>query len=106
MNAMPKLVASRSLERADAWSNSRLVSADLVDEVRAATQDLVVAGSASVVRTLMEHDLVDEYRLLVFPLVLGAGRRLFEDGAGSIALELVSAEPAGAAALQVYRRAR
>jgi dihydrofolate reductase len=104
MNAIPKLVASRSLDGVDAWNNSTLLAGDLVEEVRRRDQNLIVAGSASVARTLMEHDLVDEYRLLVFPLVLGAGRRLFEDGGAPIDLELVSAEPVGAAVLQVYAR--
>jgi dihydrofolate reductase len=107
MNSIPKLVASRSLERVDEWQNSSLIAGDLVDEVarRKADQDLVVAGSASVVRTLMEHDLVDEYRLLVFPVVLGEGSRLFEHGIAPIDLRLVAAEPAGAAVLSVYSRA-
>jgi dihydrofolate reductase len=105
MNAMRKLVVSRSLQSVDAWSNSTLLTGDLCDEVRGADRELVVAGSASVVATLIEHDLVDEYRLLVFPVVLGTGRRLFADGGPSIDLELVSAEPVGAAAYQMYRRA-
>ena len=107
MNSIPKLVASRSLERVDEWQNSSLIAGDLVDEVarRKADQDLVVAGSASVVRTLMEHDLVDEYRLLVFPLVLGEGSRLFEHSTAPIDLRLESAEPAGPAVLSVYSRA-
>ena len=68
MNRIPKLVASRSLQRVERWQNSSLIEGDLVDEVatRRADQDLVVAGSASVVHTLMAHDLVDQYRLLVF----------------------------------------
>jgi dihydrofolate reductase len=107
MNRIPKLVVSRSLDRVDEWSNSTLVEGDLLSEVsrRKAYQDLVVAGSGSVVRTLQEHDLVDEYRLLVFPIVLGEGRRLFGEGTSLIDLRLVSAEPAGAAVLLVYRRA-
>jgi dihydrofolate reductase len=108
MNAIPKLVASRSLQRVDEWQNSSLIAGDLVDEVakRKADQDLVVAGSASVVHTLRERDLVDEYRLLVFPVVLGEGSRLFEPGGAPIDLRLVSSEPAGAAVLSVYSRAR
>jgi dihydrofolate reductase len=107
MNSIPKLVASRSLEHVDEWQHSSLIAGDLVDEVarRKADQDLVVAGSASVVRTLMEHDLVDEYRLLVFPVVLGEGSRLFEHGITPIDLRLVAAEPAGPAVLSVYSRA-
>jgi dihydrofolate reductase len=108
MNAIPKLVASRSLEKADEWRNSAVLRGDLLDEVseRKQAQDLVVAGSVSVARTLMVHDLVDEYRLLVFPLVIGEGTRLFPGGTPPIDLHLVSAEPAGAAVLLVYSRAR
>jgi len=108
LNAIPKLVASRSLRRVDEWQNSSLIAGDVGDEVarRKADQDLVVAGSASVVHMLMERDLVDEYRLLVFPVVLGEGGRLFEHGSAPIDLRLVSSEPAGAAVLSVYSRAR
>jgi dihydrofolate reductase len=104
MNAIPKLVASRSLEDVGAWQNSAVLSGDLVDEVRARRQarDVVVVGSASVARALMEHHLVDEYRLLVFPLVLGEGTRLFPGGTAPIDLRLVSAEASGAAAFLVY----
>jgi dihydrofolate reductase len=79
LNAMPKLVASHSLENAAGWQNSTVLRGDLVTEAgkRKQEQDIVVTGSVSVIRELMAHDLVDEYRLLVFPLVLGAGTRLF-----------------------------
>ncbi len=103
LNRMPKLVVSRSLERADEWANSALIRDDVVAEVsrRKKEQDLVVAGSASLVRTLMEHDLVDEYRLLVCPTVLGEGTRLF---VGPLDLELVSTARKGQAVLLTYRR--
>jgi dihydrofolate reductase len=97
MNAMPKLVASRSLEHAAAWENSALVRGDLAAAVkeRAQAQDVIVMGSASVVRALMAADLVDEYRLLVYPLVLGAGERLFPAGTAPAALALAGARPVG-----------
>jgi dihydrofolate reductase len=63
----------------------------------------MVTGSASVVRTLMAHDLVDEYRLIVFPIVLGAGTRLFPDGT-PIDLNLVSVQTAGPAVRLIYTR--
>jgi dihydrofolate reductase len=100
MNRMPKLVASRSLEDVGAWSHSTLIRGDLVDAVAAAEGEVIVVGSAGVAQQLMH--LVDEYRLLVFPLVLGQGRRLFERGA--VDLALVAAEPVGAAVLLTYRR--
>ena len=106
MNAMPKLVASHSLEHAAGWQNSTVLQGDLVTEVQKRKQehDIMVTGSVSLVRTLMAHDLVDEYRLLVFPLVLGAGTRLFPDGTAPVNLALVSAQTAGAAVRLIYTR--
>jgi dihydrofolate reductase len=107
MNTVPKLVASRTLTRVDEWQNSQLLEGDLVAEVvaRKVTQDLIVVGSASVAQTLIAHDLVDEFRLKVFPLVIGTGTRLFDDGT-PVELELISTEQSGAAALLTYQRAR
>jgi dihydrofolate reductase len=106
MNAMPKLVVSRSLEHAAGWQNSAVLRGDLTAEVRKRKQahDIMVTGSVSVIRTLMTHDLVDEYRLLVFPLVLGAGTRLFADGTAPVNLALVSAQTAGPAVRLIYTR--
>jgi len=106
INAMPKLVASRSMAGADEWQNSTVVEGDLVAAVRERkqVQDIVVTGSVSVVRTLMAQDLVDEYRLIVFPLVLGSGSRLFPDGTLPIDLAPVSVESAGPAVRLIYAR--
>jgi dihydrofolate reductase len=106
MNAIPKVVASRSLEGITEWENSTLSSSDLVAQVSALarTQDVVVAGSASVVHELQTHNLVNQYRLLVFPCVLGEGRRLFDHPGYGPNLELVSAEPSGQALLLTYDR--
>jgi dihydrofolate reductase len=106
MNAMPKLVASRSLDSAADWQNSTVLRGDLAAEVRARkqAQELVVMGSASVTRTLMASDLVDEYRLLMFPLILGEGTRLFPEGTAPASLALVSAAAAGPVARLVYTR--
>jgi dihydrofolate reductase len=106
LNAITKLVVSNTLESVDAWSNSVLLRGNLVDEVRRRklAQDLIVIGSDSVVQTLMRHDLVDEYRLLIFPIVLGEGRRLFKDSLGPIQLHLERVEQVGEGALLTYRR--
>ena len=106
MNAVPKLVASPTLADAGGWENSALLSGDLVTEVRARrqAQDIVVMGSASVTRALADADLVDEYRLLMFPLVLGEGTRLFPEGSAPASLELATAEAAGPLARLTFRR--
>jgi dihydrofolate reductase len=80
MNNVPKYVISSTLKDPD-WDNTTVLSGDAVDEVSKLKQEIdgeiVVAGSGQLVRTLMEHDLVDELRLMVYPVVLGAGERLF-----------------------------
>ena len=99
-------MASRSLERAAEWQNSTVLEGDLVTAVRERkqAQDIMIMGSASIVRTLMAHDLIDEYRLQVFPVVLGTGARLFPDGAAPMDLNLVSAQTAGPAVRLIYTR--
>ena len=100
MNGMPKYVVSTTLEKAD-WNNSTLIKSNVAEEVSRLKampgQDILVAGSAQLVHTLMQHDLVDEYRLMVFPVVLGKGKRLFNDGSERHALRLVEAKPVGLA---------
>ncbi|POX45893.1 dihydrofolate reductase family protein [Streptomyces sp. Ru72] len=105
MNAVPKLVVSRSLTSTSAWENSRVVDGSLIDAVKREERDVIIAGSVSVVRALMAGELIDEYRLLTFPTVLGTGQRLFPDGGPRVDLECRSAERAGAAVLVRYRRA-
>ncbi len=106
MNAVPKLVASRTLTDVSAWANSQLLEGDLIEEVEREERDVVVAGSVRVVHARMAADLIDEYRLLTFPTVLGTGERLFPTGTPPAYLECVSAEPSGAAVLARYQRAK
>jgi dihydrofolate reductase len=104
MNAAPKLVASGSLDDTTAWQNSTIVEGELIDAVKGQRRHVVIAGSLSVVHALMDVDLVDEYRLLTFPTIVGAGERLFPAGLAPLDLELLSADPVGAAVLARYRR--
>lgn len=108
MNAACKLVASRTVTDVSAWENSAVINGELTDEVPRLRRerDIIVVGSTSVVHTLMQHDLVDEYRLLVFPVVLGAGHRLFGGHADVGELRLLSVEQRDAAALLCYEVAR
>ena len=92
MNAAAKLVASRTLTDASAWANSQIIDRDVADTVKREQRDVIVAGSLSVVRALMAADLVDEYRLLTFPTVLGVGERLFPAASSPTYLECLSAE--------------
>ena len=104
MNAVPKLVASRTLTDASAWANSRLIDGDVVDTVKHEQRDVIITGSLSVVHALMAADLIDEYRFLIFPTALGTGERLFPADRPTY-LECLSAERSGAAVLTRYGRA-
>jgi dihydrofolate reductase len=104
MNAIPKLVVSRTLTDASAWANSQVVG-DAIDAVKGEQRDVIIAGSLSVVHPLITEDLIDEYRLLIFPTVLGTGDRLFPAGGQPAYLECLSAEQSGPAVLARYRRA-
>jgi dihydrofolate reductase len=106
MNAVPKLVASRTLTDTSAWVNSQVVKGELTDAVRQESRDVIVMGSLSVVRALMAEDLIDEYRLITFATVLGDGERLFPAGGPPAYLELAAAEKAGAVALTRYLKER
>ena len=106
MNAATKWVASSTLTDVSAWGGSTLVTGDLTTLVPRLRQerDVVVIGSTSIAAELAELDLVDEYRLLVFPAVVGTGHRLFEPGSPARDLRLVSAEQTGVTALLRYAR--
>ena len=106
MNRIPKVVATHALIDLTAWPNSTAIDEDLIASVarHTANRDVIVAGSASIVHTLAVADLVDEYRVLIFPSVLGTGIRLFPEGSAPEHFRLVSAEPAGQAVLLCYQR--
>jgi dihydrofolate reductase len=97
-NTMPKYVVSSTLEEPE-WNNSAVLKGDVAAEVAKlkAEQDgdIVVHGSARLVQTLIEHDLVDELRLMVFPLVLGTGKRLFGETSDKKLLRLVDSKVVG-----------
>ena len=109
-NGMRKYVVSSTLGE-PGWNNSIVISEDVPGEVAKLKQQdggtILVNGSGQLVRTLMEQGLVDEYRLMVFPLVLGSGRRLFEEGLDRTALRLVEATPVGpdGVVILIYRPA-
>ena len=107
-NSMPKHVATRTLKKLE-WNNSRLVMGDLSAEVSKLKQqpgkDIVIHGSPGLIRSLMPHELIDEYRLLVYPLVLGHGKRLFNETSPTN-LKLVESETYDTGVVKlVYHRA-
>ena len=97
-NTMPKYVVSSTLEE-PGWNNTTVLQGDVVEEVsklkQAVDGDIVVHGSARLVQTLVEHDLVDELRLMVFPVVLGSGKRLFGDTSDKKPLGLADSRMVG-----------
>ena len=99
MNGYPKYVVSETLEEPLDWNNSTLIKGNLAEEVSRLKQqpgkDILIFGSGDLVNTLMEHDLIDEYRLMVFPVVVGSGKRLFGDGIETTVLSLVEATTFG-----------
>ena len=98
LNSLPKYVVSSTLEEPK-WSNSTVLKGDVVSEVSKLKQelagDIVVYASYQLGRTLIEHDLVDELRLIVFPVVLGAGERLFGETSDKKPMRLVDAQTVG-----------
>ena len=104
-NSMPKYVVSTTLKNPE-WNNSTVIEGDVAEAVaelkRDVDGDILVNGSVRLAQTLMEHDLVDEYRLMVFPTILGAGKRLFGETGNAAALRLVNAKPAGETLILIY----
>jgi dihydrofolate reductase len=98
LNALPKYVVSSSLNEPK-WSNSTLINGDVVKEVSKIKQeiegDILIYASYQLVNTLIEHGLVDEFRLVIFPVVLGTGERLFGDASDKTPLRLVSTQTIG-----------
>jgi dihydrofolate reductase len=98
MNEMPKYVVSSTLDRAD-WQNTTILSGDPADHVASLKEKvdgvILVAGSATLVKSLIENDLVDELRLMVFPVLLGQGKRLFPEGEAKHRLRLAEAKTVG-----------
>jgi dihydrofolate reductase len=101
-NTMPKFVVSATLEDPE-WNNTTVIKGNVAEEVSKLKQqpggDIVIHGSAQLVQALLEDDLIDEYRLMVFPIVLGSGKRLFSDTGKAMTLKLVDSKTVGAGVL-------
>ena len=97
LNESPKYVASRTLEEPLGWQNSHRLEGNVLDAVRTLKAqdgpDLVILGSGELIRSLLPHGLIDEIRLLIHPLVLGTGIRLFADGTALSTFALVDSKP-------------
>ena len=96
MNNMPKYVVSTTLATTSAWRNSTLIRSNVIEEIRnlkaQSGKNILIDGSSVLVHTLAEHDLIDEYSLHVYPLVLGNGKKLFPEGR-RVNLRLIEAKP-------------
>jgi len=107
-NAMPKYVISKTLTNPE-WNNTTVLSGDLVDEVTKLKQqfegDIVVHGSPQLAQALIEHDLVDALHLQVYPVIVGAGKRLFSETSTTRRLRLAEARTVGDVHLLRYERA-
>jgi dihydrofolate reductase len=107
INSLPKYVVSATLESAD-WENSTILGDSWADDVARLrdelTGDILVAGSGTLVRGLLERGLVDELRLMTFPVILGSGRRLLDGVAGPVTLALEETIVTGEALVAIYRR--
>jgi dihydrofolate reductase len=110
MNGYPKFVVSTTLEEPLEWNNSTIIEGNVAEEVlklkRQPGRDILIFGSTDLVKALMQHDLIDEYRLMIFPVILGKGKRLFADGLDTTALKLADTKVFGSGVvLLTYRPA-
>jgi dihydrofolate reductase len=111
INSVPKHVVSTTLEEPLGWNNSTLIRGNVAEDITRLKQqpgkDIAVLGSGTLVRSLVQDDLLDELRLIIHPVVLGSGKRLFEDGGNRKALELVDSKTFATGVLYLtYRPAR
>jgi dihydrofolate reductase len=109
LNSVRKHIVSRGLDRVD-WNNSTLVKGDVVDAIRRLKGEpggeLQVHGSGDLIQTLLKHELIDEFRLWIFPVLLGTGKRLFANGTVPAPLKLVETKTSGTGVvLQVHQSA-
>jgi dihydrofolate reductase len=108
MNTMPKFVVSTTLGEPQ-WYNSTVIKGDVAAEIHRLKQepgkDLLVYGSGKLLDTLLQHNLVDELRLMVFPVILGSGKRLFADGTDMSAFKLVETKPTAEVVTLILHRA-
>ena len=108
INSVPKFVVSRTLGEPLEWNNSTLIKGDVAEGVaelkQRAGKDISIIGSAALVRSLLKDGLLDELRLMVHPVVLGGGKRLFEDGGDRKDLELVDSKTFGTGVLYLTYR--
>lgn len=107
MNNLPKYVVSTTLQNPE-WNNTTVIKDNVAEEVsklkQQPGQDILIAGSAQLVNSLIPHDLIDEYRLLVYPVVLGGGKRLFKEGNNTTLVLTETSGFSSGVVLLVYRR--
>ncbi len=98
MNGLPKYVVSTTLQN-PTWNNTTVIKSNVYEQIRQlkarTAGDILVGGSGRLVQTLMDNDLVDEFRLMVYPVILGSGKRLFPEGTKRTSLRLMESKPIG-----------
>lgn len=98
INSMEKFVVSRKLEKAD-WNNSKIINKDIIEEIKKLKQqkgnEIQIPGSASLVQSLMKENLIDGFRFLIHPVIIGSGKRFFKDGMKTSGMKLVKTQAIG-----------